>query len=399
MNKNNKTLLCLPLIIALAIFTFISCFAIKSATPLIQYPGPEGYWLKQLIFYVIATGLMLFIYRFGNDRIYSATWIAYGILMVFLVGLVIERFAVAKFGMNIIPLVKSANGATSWYKLPGFDFQPSEFMKIVLIVTLSKVIHDHNNTYLTHTFSSDCLMLGKVLGLTLPPCILIYLQNDAGVPLIILASVVFILFVSGLQARWFVVGSIVVGLILLIGTLLFLFRHDIFAAILGGDHKLGRFYGWVNPEGTYSNQGYQLFNALMAYGTSGWLGHGFGSTIIAFPEAHTDFIFAVIAQGFGFVGGIITIGAIAYFDFVLLRIGMRTKNDQDKYFVAGIFGMLIFQQIWNIAMVLGLVPITGITIPFISYGGSSLLSYMIAMGIFLDIEKQTRIVERKNRYL
>lgn len=399
MKEKNNTLLCVPLIIALAIFTFISCFAISSATPLIQYPDPGGYWIKQLIFYGLAGGLMLFVYRFGNDRIYSGAFVAYWILIVCLVGLVIEHFAYTRYGMRIIPLAKNINGATSWYKLPGFDFQPSEFMKIVLIIVLSRSITTHNNTYLTHDFKSDCIMLGKVLGLSLPPCILTYLQNDAGVTLIILASITVILFVSGLQARWFVIGGIFVGIILVVGTLLFLFQHDIFATILGGDHKLDRFYGWVDPEGTYSNQGFQLFNALMAYGTGGWFGHGFGSSVMAFPEAHTDFIFAVIAQGFGFAGGLVTIGAIGYFDYVLLRIGLRAKTDRDKYFVAGIFGMLIFQQIWNIAMVLGLVPITGITIPFISYGGSSLLSYMIAMGIFLDIEKQTRIVERKNRYL
>lgn len=399
MRKEKSVLLSLPLLLALCILAFISCFAIKSATPLIQYANPGGYWFKQLIFYFLSFGLLFFVYKFGNDRIYSAMWIIYGVLMVFLVGLAVERICITRFGFHVIPLAKTNNGATSWYQFPGFDFQPSEFMKVALIVVLAKVIYTHNNKYLVHNFHNDCLMLAKVLGLSLPPCILIYMQNDAGVTLIILVSVVFILFVSGLQARWFVVGAIVVGTILAIGTYLFIFQHEVFSNILGGGYKLGRFYGWVNPEGTYGDEGYQLFNALMAYGTGGWFGHGFGSNIISFPEAQTDFIFAVIAQGFGFVGGIITIISIAFFDGVLLKIGLRTKNERDKYYVAGIFGMLIFQQIWNIGMVMGLVPITGITLPLISYGGSSLLSYMIAMGIFLDIEKQTRVTERKNRYI
>ena len=83
---------------------------------------------------------------------------------------------------------------------------------------------------------------------------------------------------------------------------------------------------------------------------------------------------------------------------LLIRIGFKSKNNRDKYLTAGIFGLLIFQQVWNIGMVLGLFPITGITLPFLSYGGSSLLSYMIAMGIFLDMERQTRILEGKKRY-
>ena len=141
-----------------------------------------------------------------------------------------------------------------------------------------------------------------------------------------------------------------------------------------------------------------MFNALLSYGTAGLWGHGMETALVNLPEAQTDFIFAIIALSFGFFGGGLTILIICIFDILLIRIGFRAKNNRDKYFTAGIFGLLIFQQVWNIGMVLGLFPITGITLPFLSYGGSSLLSYMIAMGIFLDIEKQTRIIEGKKRY-
>ena len=97
-------------------------------------------------------------------------------------------------------------------------------------------------------------------------------------------------------------------------------------------------------------------------------------------------------------GGGFTILVICALDAIIIRIGFRAKNNRDKYLTAGILGLLIFQQIWNIGMVLGLLPITGITLPFLSYGGSSLLSYMIAIGIFLDMERQTRIIEGKKRY-
>lgn len=398
MEEKEKSVICWPLIGLLLLLCFISCLGIKSATPLITKGDPTGYWSKQLVFYGISFTLMFVVYKITSDRIYSSMWIIYGILMVLLVGLALEHFLHTHFGIQIVPLAKFTGGATSWYHLPGFDLQPSEFMKIILVVVMADTVDKHNSKYLVHNIHNDCLLIGKILGISMPPCILVYLQNDAGVTMIMLASVAFIIFMSGIQAGWFIIGGAVVVAILAIGTYLFLYEHDIFASIMGGDHKLDRFYGWIDPEGTYDNQGFQLFNAMLSYGTAGLWGHGMESAIINLPEAQTDFIFAVIALSFGFIGGGFTILSICAIDAVLIRIGFRAKNNRDKYLTAGIFGLLIFQQVWNMGMVLGLFPITGITLPFLSYGGSSLLSYMIAMGIFLDIERQTRIIEGKKRY-
>ncbi|WP_027090458.1 FtsW/RodA/SpoVE family cell cycle protein [Thomasclavelia saccharogumia] len=398
MEEKEKSVICWSLIGLLLLLCFISCLGIKSATPLITKGNPSTYWLKQLIFYGISFTLMIVVFKISNDRIYSSMWIIYGILMVLLVGLAIEHFLFTHFGIKVIPLAKYTGGATSWYSLPGFDFQPSEFMKIILVVVMADIIDKHNNKYLVHNLHNDCLLIGKILAVSMPPCILVYLQNDAGVTMIMLASVVFIIFMSGIQAGWFIIGGIVVAIIIGIMVYIFLYEHDLFVSLMGGDHKLGRFYGWIDPEGTYGDQGYQLFNALLSYGTAGLWGHGMETALINLPEAQTDFIFAIIALSFGFVGGGLTILIICIFDILLIRIGFRSKNNRDKYFTAGIFGLLVFQQVWNIGMVLGLFPITGITLPFLSYGGSSLLSYMIAMGIFLDIEKQTRIIEGKKRY-
>lgn len=107
-------------------------------------------------------------------------------------------------------------------------------------------------------------------------------------------------------------------------------------------------------EGTYQNQGYQLYNAMMAYGTAGLFGHGFDTVIISLQEAHTDFIFSVITLGFGFVGAIITLIAILALDVCILYVGLKATHQSDKYFIAGIFGCMIFQQFWNIAMILGI---------------------------------------------
>lgn len=398
MEEKEKSVICWSLIGLLLLLCFISCLGIKSATPLITKGNPSTYWLKQLIFYVMSFTLMIIVFKISNDRIYSSMWIIYSILIVLLVGLAIEHFLHTRLGIQVVPMAKYAGGATSWYKLPGFDLQPSEFMKIILVVVMADIVDKHNTKYLVHNLHNDCLLIGKILAVSMPPCILVYLQNDAGVTMIMLASVVFIIFISGIQAGWFIIGGIIITAVLGVMVYIFLYEHDLFANLMGGDHKLGRFYGWIDPEGTYGDQGYQLFNALLSYGTAGLWGHGMETALINLPEAQTDFIFAVIALSFGFAGGGFTILVICILDILLIRIGFKSKNNRDKYFTAGIFGLLIFQQVWNIGMVLGLFPITGITLPFLSYGGSSLLSYMIAMGIFLDIEKQTKIIERKKRY-
>lgn len=398
MEEKEKSVICWSLIGLLLLLCFISCLGIKSATPLITKGNPSTYWLKQLIFYVMSFTLMIIVFKISNDRIYSSMWIIYSILIILLVGLAIEHFLHTRLGIQIVPMAKYAGGATSWYKLPGFDLQPSEFMKIILVVVMADIVDKHNTKYLVHNLHNDCLLIGKILAVSMPPCILVYLQNDAGVTMIMLASVAFIIFISGIQAGWFIIGGIIIAAALGVMVYIFLYEHDLFANLMGGDHKLGRFYGWIDPEGTYGDQGYQLFNALLSYGTAGLWGHGMETALINLPEAQTDFIFAVIALSFGFAGGGFTILVICILDILLIRIGFKSKNNRDKYFTAGIFGLLIFQQVWNIGMVLGLFPITGITLPFLSYGGSSLLSYMIAMGIFLDIEKQTKIIEGKKRY-
>lgn len=379
-----------PFVFVLIALCMLSCITLKLAVPYFTVLGASGIWSKQLIFYILGILIIYLVNRFGNDHIYAGMWILYGILTVFLVGLVIERFATLKLGMSIVPLAKSTHGATSWYKFPLFDFQPSEFMKIVMIICMAKTISLHNEQFPVHDFENDLKLIGKVSAIALPPMILTYLQNDAGVTLIMAASVVFILFASGIQKGWYIVGVGVLVLVILLFCYLFIFQPEIFTKIITG-HKLDRIYGWLDPEGTYKNEGFQLYNAMMAYGTAGLFGHGFSDVVISLQEAQTDFIFSVITLGFGFAGAFVTLLLIFGLDFCVLNIGLKATHQSDRYFVSGVFGCLIFQQFWNIAMILGILPITGITLPFLSYGGSSLLSYMIAVGMCFDIHRQTAI--------
>ena len=388
-----------PLLPTLTILAFISCFAIYNSAPLIiSASNPTTLWLKQLLFYIISAAIIWIVYKIGNDQIYDKIKILYIILMVLLAGLAVNQlFYTHVSARNIVPLAKWVNGASSWYNLPGFSFQPSEFMKIVIVIMLAKITKEYNDYYLVRTFETEVRYIIKCMEVVLPPAFLVYLQNDTGVVLIILIGVFFVLFSSGLRGQWFTFIFVLAGIIIALGVYLFIYQPHIFAKFMSG-HKLDRFYGWIDPEGTVAKEGYQLFYSLLSYGTAGWTGHGMLAKITTFPEAQTDFIFAVILTDFGYIGGLVTVGCIVALDILLLKIGLDSTNDRDKYFTMGVFGMLIFQQIWNMGMILGLLPITGITLPFISYGGSSLLSYMIAMGMFLDIDSQNIIMKNKLTY-
>lgn len=399
MEKIKKIWIEQPLIIILILLMCISCFAILNAAPLIsdKVGNPATLWLKQGVFYVIGAIIVFIITRVGNEQIYDKIWLIYGILIVFLVILAIEHFIFTKIwvGHHIIPFVNTAGGATSWFNFPGFSFQPSEFMKIALVIALARITKEYNEYTLIPTFDSEIKYIAKCMSIVLPVALLVYLQNDSGVVLIIMSGVLFVLFSSGLRGQWFTFGVIVAAIIVIIGTYLFIYQPDIFSKIISG-HTLDRFYGWVDPEGTVGKEGFQLFYSLLSYGTAGWIGHGFQAVVKVFPEAQTDFIFAVILTDYGFIGGLITIATIVALDITILKIGFESTDNRDKSVVMGIFGMLMFQQVWNMSMILGLLPITGITLPFISYGGSSLLSYMIGIGIFINMNSQNNLIKNRN---
>ena len=193
------------------------------------------------------------------------------------------------------------------------------------------------------------------------------------------------LFISGIRKRWFIltIGIITIFLGIFFG--MYHFKQDMFIDIFGTSffYRMDRITNWS------SSSGLQLENSLTAIGSGGTIGHGINNTPIYFPEMQTDFIFAVYASNMGLIGSIILIITIIYFDLTLISYHSKTSNDSDKYMIGGIIGVLLFQQLYNIAMTIGLLPIMGITLPFISYGGSSLLSYMILLGMVFNISNES----------
>lgn len=371
MKKISKYKIDKGVLFPLILFALISILTIYSAGSILP-SYLQDLALRQALWYLVGFILAYFIMFVGNDFIYEHVWILYGIGILSLLGLFF-------FG-------KTINDARCWYSIPGIGtIQPSEFMKIILILTLGTMIHDFNDNFNNPTVMEEFKFLVKVLIVVFIPSILTFLQPDTGVVLIYLLITFIMLFISGIRYRWFLIA---IGLLLgLIGIVLgvYFINQDLFVKIFGTSFflRVDRLLDWSQKSG------YQLENGLSSIGSGGLFGVGIKNTPLYFPEAQTDFVFAVYASNFGFIGSMFLILLLLFFDIKLIGIALKNRLNKNKYVIAGIVGMLIYQQIQNIGMTIGLMPITGITLPFISYGGSSLLSYMIMAGIIFNISNET----------
>lgn len=327
--------------------------------------------LKQAVWYIVGFILVFILLKLKNEYLYRHAWVLYIIGNVLLLWLLL-------FATPI-------NNSKCWLVIPGIgSIQPSEFMKVFIMLALATMIHNFRSDYKNPSTKDEFLFILKTFLVVLVPSVLTFLQPDTGAVIIYLIIYLVMMFTSGIRIRWFVIAFIILFGILGTTLWLYFFKEDVFIKMFGSSiyYRLERLFDWQ------SGSGLQLENALAAIGSAGFFGHGFNKTPIYFPESSTDFIFAVFASNFGFVGVLVLLAIIIYFDVNIIRLARRKIYDTDKYILTGIVAMLLFQQIQNIGMTIGLLPITGITLPFISYGGSSLLSYMIMIGIILNISME-----------
>ena len=354
----------------LFIFYIISIISIKSASSYLS-SSLGNLIIKQSIWYIIGLLLIFVILKFDNKFFYKYSFHIYIINCLLLLGLLF--------------FAPSINGSKCWYNIFGFSFQPSEFMKISLILVYSKVIGEFNKKRKI-TFKDEIMLLLKIFVILLIPSILTFLEPDTGAIIIYFIITFFCLFISKIRIRWFI---ILFSFILILASFFFYFyfyEQDIFINILGNDffYRMDRIVNWRNRSGM------QLENSMAAISASGMFGFGFNNTPIYFPEAGTDFIFGVFASNFGFLGSSFFIIFLVLFDIYLINLCNKRINYKDKTLLIGIVGIIFYQQIQNISMTIGLLPITGITLPFISYGGSSLISYMILIGLVINITKEKK---------
>lgn len=369
MKRISKYKVDIAFIIILILFFIISLISIYSAQNLISN---NSLMIKQLFWYIAGFVLIYFVMFVGNEYIFRNYNIWYVLGIVSLISLLI-------FAPEI-------NNAKCWFSIPGIGtIQPSEFMKIIYIIVLANMITKFNNEYSNPSIKEEFMFLIKVVITFSIPALLTFLQPDTGVVLIYLLITIIMLFISGIRYRWFILLFSILALTVGVVLGIYFLNTDLFVDIFGTDFflRVDRLLDWSN------SSGYQLENGMAAIGSGGIFGMGLNNTPIYFPEPQTDFIFAVYANNFGFIGSLFLILLLLFFDIKLILLAIKNSNLTNKYIISGIVGMLIYQQLQNIGMTFGLMPITGITLPFISYGGSSLLSYMIMMGIVFNISNQT----------
>lgn len=356
-------------------------------------------FLKNIEWVILIMPLILFV--IGLVAIYSSTknveleefykqitWsiisIPFLILFMFLNYEKISRFHFLYYILTLISLVlvlfmPALSGARSWFNFGNFLFQPSEFAKIFILIFFAKYIS--NMQVRNKEDINKFWNLIKIGILMLLPVSLIILQPDYGTAFVYVFMFLAILFVSGVKKRYFLI-AIILGILILI---------PIFKYILPvrAPHALKRFEVFLDPTKDPRGSGYNLIQSKLAVGSGGVFGMGFTKGTqtqlgYLYPKT-TDFIFAVIAEEFGFILASIVIIFYSILIVKIFWVGKTSKDNLGEYISVGVGGMLLFHMLQNIGMTMGLLPITGVPLPFVSYGGSSLISNFIAIGIVLNI--------------
>ena len=276
----------------------------------------------------------------------------------------------------------SAKGITGWVKVPGvgITFQPSELAKLVVIYLMAALGAQYNGK------SESLRDYVRLCAMLLVPFGLILLQPDLGTGLVLLVFGATIIICAGAKRSWVLVtiALIVVGAAAIIVTSML----DGFPHILK-TYQLNRLIVFVDPSVDPTNNGYNLQQAKIAVGSGGLLGKGIGGATQAgngfLPEAQTDFVFALLAEEFGFVGGFVLLGLFAWMILSTILLGMRCESMFGKLVCVGCAAMWTFQVLEEVGMCMGIMPITGIPLPFISYGATSMIAQLMAVGMVQSV--------------
>lgn len=364
------------LIFLLFLFFIVSVIAISSAQTSGQYAG-YNFVLRQAFWYVVGFILIGFALLFDPDQYKRLAWYAYGFGLFLLTILIIAPSSIAPV----------RNGAKSWFELPGIgSIQPSEFMKTFLILALARVISSHHEDNPKKTIKSDFILLMKIGVVALVPLGLIMQQPDLGTSLVIIAIVSGLILVSGIT--WKLIVPIFTGAAAIGGSILALvvYAPQILEKYLKVQpYQFGRIYSWLDPYNYQKQEGYHLVNSLKAIGSGQVFGKGYQDKQVYIPENHTDFIFSVIGEEFGFIGASIVISLFFLLIYHLTKTALDIKEPFSAYVCAGVISMITFHVFQNIGMTIQLLPITGIPLPFISYGGSALMGNMLALGLVFSM--------------
>lgn len=361
------------LLLATVGLVVISVIAIGGSTRNDVPGSPDFFADRQIAYAVVGAVLMIAISRFDYSRLREFKLGIYGLMIA----------------LNVLPLLLAAatRGARSWIALPFFQFQPSELGKVLLIVALAGFIVDRYRR-LGERETTARLML-----LALGPAALVMVQPDLGSASVYVVAALTMLFIAGTPGRH------VAGLLGLFGVAIVLALAVAPAAGVNvlKPYQIDRLTGFLSPSSDNNETTYQLNQSKIAIGSGEKTGRGLERATQTgynfLPEHHTDFIFSVVGERWGFAGAALVLSLYALLIWRNLRLLTTAKNLFGTLIAAGILAMLMYQLCVNVGMTIGIMPITGVTLPLLSYGGSSYLTTFIALGLLQAIHVQARIAQ------
>ena len=363
MKKKNFDILLFIAIIIICVFGLIMITSASYIWAEYKFNDPFKFTKNQGLFFIIGIFLMIFISKIDYKIYYEKC-------NIILIGCVCLLILVLIPGIGTV-----RNGSRSWFGIGGLGIQPSEFTKLALIIFTSKYLQRNEKSL--RNIKNGVL---PILGITIGIFGLIMLQPDFGTGTIIVMSIIGLLFVGGVKFSFFVKIACV-GVVGIVGL------------ILMAPYRLARILSFLDPWKDPLGTGFQIIQSLYAIGPGGLFGFGFGNSRqkhFYLPEPQTDFIFSIISEEFGFLGVVIVTTLFLTIIIRGFKVAMKCDDLFGKYLVFGIVFQLSFQAVLNLMVVVGLIPVTGVTLPFLSYGGSSLLITLCSMGIILNISRQQK---------
>lgn len=342
------------------ILAVIGITEIYSAT---QYDKSDSFYLKQIYFLIL--GLIIMVFAVSIDYHVFVENVPY-----IYIGTVVSLILV----LIIAPVVSGTRG---WIPMGTFKIQPTEFAKVAIVLTLARLLSESRTEYLTFTdIFKACLLIGLPLGLVL-------LQPDLGSALTFFPPLAVGLLLGGLRRKWILSGIVLSVLITSLGW------YNL------KPYQKERIYTFLEPERDPRGHGYHAIQSRIAVGSGGLLGKGItqgSQTALGFlPERHTDFIFSVVGEELGFVGSVAILGLYFLIIMRAIHIAQTARDKLGIYLTLGSISIILFHVLVNVGMVVGLMPITGITLPLLSYGGSSMLSTFILLGLIINVRMRRYI--------
>ncbi len=347
-------------VIAISIFGLIMVTSSSYIWAEYRFDDPYKFMKSQLLFFLIGSVIMVVVSKIDYHLYYkyaNKIFIAIFILLI----------------LVLIPGIGTVrNGSRSWFGIGGLGVQPSEFMKLSLIIFISKYMVKNNRNL--RSIKKGVL---PILGLVLLVFGIIMLEPDFGTGMIIMMIAMGLFFVGNVNMKFFAA----LGILGVIG---------ITVLIIIAPYRLERILSFINPWSDPLGSGFQIIQSLYAIGPGGIFGYGLGNSRqkhFYLPEPQTDFIFSIISEEFGFLGCIIVVTLFLFIIITGLKIAKKCSDMFGKFLSFGITFWIAFQAILNLMVVVGLIPVTGVTLPFLSYGGSSLLILMTSVGVLLNVSR------------